>query len=214
MLLCFDLDGTLQDSRADMVTAIQKVRSDLNLEPRSFEALVPWVSKGMPMLYANAFDDADGTVRLEIPKLYAQTYSKVIVQQTRLYEGVYSMLQTLSSQVVMAVVTNKPERLSRLLLYRLGVLKYFMTVIGGDTLTVAKPSPEMLQEAYDRSGANGQCLMVGDSAGDVRMSQSYGATSMWCAWGYYERPDDVQPDLIVQSPSEVVAFVEALIAKG
>ena len=214
MLLCFDLDGTLEDSRADMVTAIQQVRSDLKLEPRSYEALVPWVSKGMPNLYANAFDDADDSTRLDIPTLYAQSYSRVIVQQTRLYDGVYSMLQTLSSEVAMAVVTNKPEGLSRLLLEKLGVLKYFKTVIGGDTLAVAKPSPSMLQEALNRSGDDGPCVMVGDSPGDVRMSQSYGATSIWCAWGYYARPDDVQPERIVHAPLDVVAFVEELIAKG
>lgn len=214
MLLCFDLDGTLEDSRADMVAAIQQVRSDLNLEARSDEALVPWVSKGMPKLYANGFDDVDETLRLEIPTRYAYAYEKIIVQQTRLYDGVYTMLEALNSVVPMVVVTNKPERLSRLLLEKLGVLKYFKTVIGGDTFAFAKPNPGMLQGALEISGVEGPCVMVGDSAGDVRMSQSYGATSIWCAWGYYEWLDDVQPDLIVQSPSEVVAFVEALIAKG
>ena len=48
MLLCFDLDGTLEDSRRDMVGAIQRLRSELTLEFRDYDALVPWVSKGMP----------------------------------------------------------------------------------------------------------------------------------------------------------------------
>lgn len=117
MLVCFDLDGTLEDSRLDMVQAIQQLRLALGLEQRAYESLVPWVSKGMPALYANAFDDVtDDSVLLAIPDLYAQVYARGIVQNTRLYDGVQTMLQNLDETVAMAVVTNKPEALARLLL--------------------------------------------------------------------------------------------------
>ena len=214
MLVCFDLDGTLEDSRADMVAAIQQVRSDLGLPARTYEALVPWVSKGMPKLYAHGFDDADDAVRSQLPKLYAQSYASIIDQRTRLYDGILPMLQALHGKVPMAVVTNKPESLSRLLLEKLGVLTYFVTVIGGDTFDFAKPNPGMLQGALDRSGVTGPCLMIGDSAGDVKMAQAFGATAIWCTWGYHEKLPDLQPDRVVKAPSEVVTFVGSIQSAG
>ena len=213
MLVCFDLDGTLEDSRTDMVAAIQQVRSDLGLDPRTYERLVPWVSKGMPKLYANGFDDVDETIRTEIPKLYAEAYAQIITRRTCLYDGIHQMLQVLSGTVAMAVVTNKPEGLSRLLLQQLGVLDCFITVIGGDTFSFAKPNPGMLKGAMERSGLTGPCIMVGDSAGDIHMAQAFGAIAVWCEWGYYDRPVDVQPDCTVKEPFEVTDIVESMLTE-
>ena len=214
MLLCFDLDGTLEDSRRDMVGAIQRLRSELNLGFRDYDALVPWVSKGMPKLYANAFDDViDSEIRDALPELYAEQYAAMIVQHTCLYDGIHSMLQSLHGSVPMAVVTNKPEVLSRLLLTKLDVLQYFSAVIGGDTFDFAKPNPGMLSGAVEQSGLRGteQCVMVGDSAGDIRMAHAYGAQAVWCQWGYYESLADVEPDVTVKTPDDVVKHVRTII---
>ena len=155
MLVCFDLDGTIEDSRRDMVGAIQRLRSKLNLDFREYDSLVPWVSKGMPKLYANAFDDViDGKTRNHLPQFYAEEYAAGIIQHTRLYDGVQAMFQSLTGHVTMAVVTNKPEALARLLLDKLDVLHYFSTVIGGDTFDFAKPNPGMLMGAMEMSGLN------------------------------------------------------------
>ena len=124
------------------------------------------------------------------------------------------MLQSLHGTVPMAVVTNKPEALSRLLLEKLGILEYFVTVIGGDTFDFAKPNPGMLQGALDRSGVTGPCFMIGDSAGDVKMAQAFGATAIWCTWGYHEKLPDLQPDRVVKAPSEVVTFVGSIQSAG
>jgi phosphoglycolate phosphatase-like HAD superfamily hydrolase len=56
-LICFDLDGTLEDSRRDMVAAVHRVREALGLTPRSNEAVLPWVNKGMETLYRACFND-------------------------------------------------------------------------------------------------------------------------------------------------------------
>ena len=94
MLLCFDLDGTLEDSRRDMVGAIQRLRAELDLEFRDYRALVPWVSKGMPKLYANAFDDINDTQPWDaLPAQYANQYAAEIVQHTHLYDGIHEMLK-------------------------------------------------------------------------------------------------------------------------
>jgi phosphoglycolate phosphatase-like HAD superfamily hydrolase len=37
-LVAFDLDGTLEDSRRDMVAAVDRVRRELGLPARSYDA--------------------------------------------------------------------------------------------------------------------------------------------------------------------------------
>ena len=213
MLVCFDLDGTLEDSRVDMVSAIQSLRDALGLPTRSFQTLVPWVSKGMPALYANAFDDvSDVDIQATLPERYAEVYASRIADETRLYEGLEELLMTLSNVdgLQMAVVTNKPELLSRLLLERLGILHHFDAVIGGDTFDFAKPNPGMLQGAVEQSGSTGPCVMIGDSAGDVNMARAFGAHSIWCAWGYYAELPNVELESTAVIPNDVLNILEGL----
>ncbi len=49
-LIGIDLDGTLEDSRADMVAAARKVRSALGLPVRADAQLAPWENAGMDRL--------------------------------------------------------------------------------------------------------------------------------------------------------------------
>jgi phosphoglycolate phosphatase len=213
MLVCFDLDGTLEDSRVDMVSAIQSLREELGLATRGFEDLVPWVSKGMPALYANAFDDvSDVDIQATLPERYAEAYVSRIADETRLYDGIADLLMTLSNVdgIHLAVVTNKPVALSRLLLERLGVLHHFDTVIGGDTFDFAKPNPGMLHGAVEQSGSTGACVMIGDSAGDVNMAKAFGAHSIWCAWGYYTDLPNVELESTAIVPNDVLNILEGV----
>lgn len=213
MLVCFDLDGTLEDSRVDMVAAIQSLRDALGLPTRGFEELVPWVSKGMPALYANAFDDvSDVDIQATLPERYAEAYASRIADETCLYDGIAELLMMLSNLdgVQLAVVTNKPLALSRLLLERLGVLHHFDAVIGGDTFDFAKPNPGMLQGAVEESGSTGPCVMVGDSAGDVNMAKAFGAHSIWCAWGYVAELSNVELESTAIVPNDVLSIIQSL----
>ena len=66
------------------------------------------------------------------------------------------------------MVTNKRFDLSEKLLTQLGLLKYFGTLVAGDTLPTRKPDPGMIYEAMKRlDGDPSQTIMVGDSAAAV-----------------------------------------------
>jgi 2-phosphoglycolate phosphatase len=207
-----DLDGTIEDSRADMTGAVHRVRLGLGLPARTDEAVRPWVNKGMDLLYRACFDDY---IRLnearldEIRKRYESDYLENVAVETRLYPGIGAALERLAEAGRLAVVTNKPERISRRLLEVLGVDKFITAVIGGDTCPQAKPDPTVLKEAARRCGFDGfkrRCFMVGDSTTDLRMGRAFGAATIWCAWGYAKDPGD-RPDFVAESPDELPAIV-------
>ena len=211
-LVAFDLDGTLEDSRPDMVAAVDRVRRELGLPPRAFEASVAWVNQGMPQLYAKCFDDFAGPVA-EIQQRYLRAYEEGICEATRPYPGIAEALDVLAGEATLAVVTNKPHRHSQLLLERLGLLVHFAIIVGEEDTPEPKPSPKALACAVDAIHPSGAIVMVGDSRGDVRMANTYGARAVWCAYGYYSRADlgDLLPDRIAESSTRLAETVLELL---
>ena len=216
-LVALDLDGTLEDSRRDMVSAICRVRSRLGLPVASYEQVVPHVMRGMPHLYQNCFGDRIDTQPLskvqmeELAALFDEEYRAGIADETRLYPGIRQVLASLNSVAKLAVVTNKPEGLSRLLLTELGILHFFSCVIGGDTASAPKPAPEPLAEALRQSEDFGPAIMVGDSAGDMRCGRAFGASTIWCAWGYHTRMPEPPPDFSIAVPEMLPKVVDGIL---
>lgn len=212
-LIALDLDGTLEDSRDDMVAAALRVRAAFGLSLRPGEAIRPHVNAGMDNLYRAVFDDllARGGTIADVRAAYEADYLAHIADATRLYPGIAEALAALAGLGRLACVTNKPERLSVALLAALGVGELFAAVIGGDTCAEAKPSPVVLAEAGRRVGRTGAAVMIGDSAADVRCGRAFGAPVIWCAWGYAATPGELAPDAIARDPGALPALVRGLV---
>jgi phosphoglycolate phosphatase len=212
-LIGIDLDGTLEDSRLDMVAAAQRVRAGLNLAARSDAALRPHVNGGMDALYRACFDDyladADPARYASVRSAYEADYLANVANETRLYPGILAALQELAELGTLACVTNKPERISRRLLEALDVAQLFGAVIGGDTGPHSKPHPSMLQAAAERCNFDrqrGQAFMIGDTNADIQLGHAFGARSVWCAWGYADSISE-SPDFRAEQPSELARII-------
>jgi phosphoglycolate phosphatase len=211
-LIALDLDGTLEDSRVDMVAAVQRIRHRLNLESRPDADFRSHVNRGMPHLYSHCFSehlgadpDPESISRLRVD--YESDYGAHIADNTVLYPGIKEAVVELQTLGRLALVTNKPESLSRTLLSALGLTAFFTTIIGGDTAAAPKPSPAALEEAALRTGRRMPAIMIGDSPGDIRCGKAFGATVVWCAWGYHESPGEADPEFIAQTPADLVRVV-------
>lgn len=215
-LIGLDLDGTLEDSRNDMAAAVHRVRARFGLPARSDEAVRPWVNRGMDQLYRACFDDhlRGSDARLaDVRARYEEDYLVNVARETRLYPGIAAALARLAELGRLAVVTNKPERISRRLLATLGVDGAFSAVIGGDTCAATKPNPLVLQEAARRCGfdaARGRAVMIGDTAADVALGRAFGAVTIWCAWGYAADPGG-KPDFTAETPEALPELVRAAL---
>jgi len=213
-MIGMDLDGTIEDSRRDMIAAVQRVRAQLGLSARKAEAVFPWINRGMDVLYRNCFEDfieESGERLSEVRMRYEADYLEHLVLETTLYPGIFEALEALVALRPLVVVTNKPEHISRRLLERLGIEKFFGAIIGGDTCAAQKPDRRLLVEAarrcgFDPSGGR-RSVMIGDSAGDIAMGQAFGARTIWCAWGYSEPPGLV-PDLVAKSPTDLPGLAQ------
>jgi phosphoglycolate phosphatase len=213
LLLTLDLDGTLEDSRDDMVAAVQRLRATWGLPARPDADFRPHVNRGMAHLYRVCFEER-GAAEADIRDAYAAEYGAHIADATRLYDGWVETLPRLAERARLAVVTNKPEALSEQLLTALGVRDHFAAVIGGDTCVAGKPDPVMIATAAERAnvGTAARVIHVGDTQGDIRCARAFGARAVWCAWGYLDAPPtDPAADATVAHPAELLTVVDAAL---
>ncbi len=213
-LIAVDLDGTLEDSRLDMIAAVHRVRSRFRLPTKADDAIRPWVNQGMEQLYRNCFDDyvTDDARYAQVESAYETDYSANVAVHTRAYPGIPKALAALKEHGRIVVVTNKPDAIAKRLLEALRLDSLVSDVVGPDCGAV-KPNPLMLQTAAARIGlsaTNGdnRAFMIGDTAGDIKMGRAFGATTVWCAWGYMQEPGET-PDHIARAPKDLPELIKS-----
>jgi phosphoglycolate phosphatase len=212
-LLIFDLDGTLVDSKVDLVHSVNAARGLMNLPPISEELVSSYVGNGAPVLMRRALgpeaSEADVQRALEYFMGY---YREHMLDNTRLYPGVKDALDRLhKAGSNLAVLTNKPVRISRELVNRIGLGDHFFQVYGGNSFEQKKPDPIGVEALLRESGiARERAVMVGDSGVDIRTARN--AKIRACGVTYGFQPEGfVQdpPDIVVDDMNELVDYVLA-----
>jgi phosphoglycolate phosphatase len=210
-LLIFDLDGTLIDSKLDLVDSVNATRAFMNLGPISEELVSSFVGNGAPVLVRRALgteaSDADVARGLEY---FLKYYRAHMLDNTRPYPGVREALDRLrSGGAKMAVLTNKPVKFSRSLVQGLGLADHFFQIYGGNSFEQKKPDPIGIETLLGESGASRErTIMVGDSGVDVRTARNAGV--MACGVSYGLQPETFvaePPDLLVDNMLELVDYV-------
>jgi phosphoglycolate phosphatase len=112
--------------------------------------------------------------------------------------------------VRVAVVTNKPEALTRKILAGLGLLHRMVAVVGGDTFPERKPHPRGVESVLSLCGTDRErALLVGDSPVDAATAQAAGIGFCGVLWGF--DPDSLRvaaPGFLVKSAGEVLALID------
>lgn len=168
--LLFDLDGTLVDSAVTIAMALSELSTTRGGKPVDAAAVRRLVSKGAPVLVREALGMLAGDSETDVASFRA-ILAELPPQPDIVFPGVVDALEALSAiGHPCAVVTNKPERLARLLVEQLGLNRFFGAVVGGDTLAVCKPDPAPLHHALQAlpEASADNAIMIGDSDVDAR----------------------------------------------
>lgn len=215
----FDLDGTLADTSGDLIAAANACFRDMGagdlLDPARDAGTALRGGRAMLRLGLDRLgrSEDEPTIDRYYPVLL-EAYEGAIDTHTVLYPGAMDSVDALRSDgYAVAICTNKPEHLARLLMSRLGVLDAFGSLIGADTLPVRKPDPEALLETVRRAGGDvGRCLLVGDTETDRETSRRAGVPSVLVTFG----PNggtvaDLSPEATIDDYGALVGVVKSLI---
>jgi phosphoglycolate phosphatase len=209
-LIVYDLDGTLVDTRADIVQAVTHTLRRMGAPELSREEILPFVGRGLRQM-VSGFLRSDDPERVErAMKIYRDYYAKHMLDQSRLYPGAKSALNFFKP-ARQAVVTNKPNPFSRQILEGLGVAGRFFAIIAGDTEYPHKPDPASVASLMKRSrAAPGATLMVGDSVIDIATGRAAGATTVVLTHGFDGEAElkAARPDYLVDSFRELLRLAK------
>jgi phosphoglycolate phosphatase len=195
-----DLDGTLVDSVADLATAVNLLRADLDLPPLDTPTVRGYVGDGAGMLVRRALPQ--GAFTPTLLQQFLIYYEAHLLEQTFIYPGIMEFLES-HRHKKMAVVTNKPHRHSLALLRGLGLLPYFGSVIGGDSCTDKKPHPAQLHLALAELESTSQkAVMIGDHHTDLRAGVAAGVKTCFCSWGLGGH-DGLPYDYLAETPHDL-----------
>ena len=193
-LVVFDLDGTLIDSAPDMHRAVNLMLADMGCPPLSLPEIRTMVGDGASALIARALA-ARQCVTADPTKALAQFlehYEANPTACTPTFPGVPETLERLQAiGLTLAICTNKPTRLTHMILERLGINRFFVRVIAGDTLPFRKPDPRALIEVLNVFGTPpAAALMVGDSEVDAATAHAANVPFILMTYGYHRGPID------------------------
>jgi phosphoglycolate phosphatase len=183
-LWIFDLDGTLIDSRLDLVHAVNATLEFLKLPTLAEDVVVSFVGDGAEDLLLRSLEaagcPADEARRLlpDTLKWFLDYYGDHCLDYTVPYPGALELLDRLDG-FQLAVLTNKPLKPALKILGHLGILARFSHVIPGDGPLGKKPDPTGL--AYILSSMNtpgSEAILVGDSLQDLLTAKAAGCGFM------------------------------------
>ena len=184
----FDLDGTLADTSGDLIAAANGCFRDLGLGDLLGPADAGTALRGGRAMLRLGFSRAggfgEGDVAGQYPRLLDR-YREAICEATTLYPGVAAAVGALrAAGYRTGICTNKPERLSEVLMGRLGARHLFDSLVGADTLPVRKPDAEPFREAVRRAGGDpGRACMVGDTDTDRATARAAGVPAILVTFG-------------------------------
>ena len=210
-LLIFDLDGTLIDSKLDLVHSVNATRALMDLPPISDDLVASYVGNGAPVLIRRVLgpsaSEADVQQALEY---FLKYYREHMLDNTRLYSGVKDALdRLLEAGERMAVLTNKPVRFSRSLVDGLGLAQHFFQIYGGNSFEQKKPHPIGIETLLEETGLErDRTIMVGDSGVDIRTARNANVKACGVTYGF--QPEgflEDPPDLLVDNMGQLADYV-------
>lgn len=210
-LVIFDLDGTLIDSKADLVNAVNATRSFLDRDPLDAALIASYVGNGAPVLIRRVMGESASDEEVSTALDYfIRYYHEHCLDETRLYPGSEETIALLREQrVKMAILTNKPVRISKRIIAGLGLEHDFFEVFGGNSFDQKKPHPIGIHRLMEQSGISpAATLMVGDSSVDIETARNAQVASCGCRFGFApESLASAQPDFLIDHMAELGPLV-------
>ena len=214
-LFIFDLDGALVDTAPDFKNSLNYMLSELNEPLVTLEEIRNLVGYGARELIRRTvvtknIPHDDDKIN-EMLKIFLLHYTHNIDDDSVLFENVETVLKLIKSKKLkLAVCTNKMEKLSNMLLEKLGVLHYFDYLVGGDTFAKSKPDPFPLIEICKKlSVSENESIMIGDSATDLNAGHNANMPVVLVGYGYTDNKNIYNDaDLVINNFSQLTELIE------
>ncbi|WP_170373366.1 HAD-IA family hydrolase [Ruegeria arenilitoris] len=192
-LVLFDVDGTLVDSQASIVSAMTASFQALSLPVPDRAAILSIVGLSLPIAIARLAPDQSQATQRRLVEGYKEAYHahrlEMGAASSPLYPGAREVIGSLQAvpEILLGVATGKSQRGLDALLEAHGLDSVFVTRQVAD-YHPSKPHPSMIETALFETGVSaGDAVMIGDTSFDMEMARAAGVAGIGVGWGYHER---------------------------
>src|SRR5579885_1693670 len=211
-LVIFDLDGTLIDSRLDLVHSLNAALRHIGHAELPEHVIASYVGDGAPVLIQRALggEKIEESVVRKGLEFFLSYYREHKLDHTTVYAGIAEALASIQKSTngsprKLAVLTNKPVIPSKAIVEALGLAQYLQQVYGGNSFQTKKPDPEGARKLLEETGVRPeQAVIVGDSHTDIETGHNAGLWTVGVTYGCAPHTlEDAAPDVVVDHPREL-----------
>ncbi|MBD3379804.1 MAG: HAD-IA family hydrolase [Candidatus Omnitrophica bacterium] len=205
--ILFDLDGTLVDSRKDIVAAVNHTLREMGREEKPFELVVSYIGTGSTDLVRKALEDDSDEAVSEGLSIFTRYFGEHFADNTRLFPNVRETLSHFGDKRMM-LVTNRRTELTRSTLDKFGLSGFFSEIRGGDDDACLKPTGCPITKVL--SGAGEKAIMVGDMDLDILSGKEAGTLTCGVTYGLGSRKDlrKAGADFVIDDILELKDIIE------
>jgi len=215
-LIILDFDGTLGDTRQNIVVTLQetlrrkglpiaseeKCASTIGLIlEEAFKVLCPWLSDEQAMDRRNLYRDV------------FEEY-KTIIHPTAFPHVVETMSALKGMGATMVIASSRISRSLNELVRDLDLSPYVDDVLGGDQVAHTKPAPDQVLVLLEKYGVTsetiGEVLVVGDMPFDILMGRGAGVATCGVTYGNATAQEllEAGADYVIDDISGLLEVVE------
>ncbi len=185
-LVIFDFDGTLADTRHNIVLTLAQTLSSLSLPPVSETDCAATIGLPLREAFVRLCPDISDAEVDRCVSVYSEIFEinrRKFVPQ--LFKHVAQTLRILRDRGIRMSIASSRSRKSLVdLAQETCIDRYMECILGADDVSRAKPDPEPVLLTLKKLGcAAGNTLVVGDMPFDIRMGASAGAVTCGVTYG-------------------------------
>ena len=216
-LVIFDVDGTLVDSQAEIMAAMEMSFAANGLPTLPRTAVLSIVGLSLDVAFRQLCPDADDVLLASLVQAYKDAFNALrgadgTAEKSPLFPGALAVLDTLAGQdnTLLAVATGKSRRGLDKLLERYGLTGMFHSEQVADHHP-SKPNPSMILTALSELGiAQQRAVMVGDTTFDMDMARAAGVAKIGVSWGYHPA-EMLRPDILIDDFTALPGAIDTLL---
>jgi len=211
-LIIFDFDGTLGDTRRNIVTTMQMTISELGLSGRSDDECASKI--GLPL--GGCFEALYPNESKETIQRCADTYRRIFQEnlqtmKPQVFPKVIETLSALKQQgYTLTIASSRWHKSLSELTSDLGIADYISYIVGADDVENAKPNPEPVLKTISYTGFDAnQTLVVGDMNVDILMGANAGAKTCGVTYGNGTKQEleEAGADYLISNIDELMEIV-------
>jgi phosphoglycolate phosphatase len=210
--IIFDLDGTLINSIPDIADSMNEVLSRYGYPQYNHNQYKYFVGNGIRRLVERCIPPeyviSENTEN--IFRTMVEVYSNNCINKTRVYEGIYELLDGLSAkQIKMAILSNKTDSITQKICDKLFHNNHFEITLGATNNFPKKPNPKSALFVSERlSVSPDEIFYLGDTSIDMETACAAGFFPAGASWGFRPAEELISfgAKFIANSPNDCLHF--------